>query len=97
MLYDDSTTKIEATYEVAAAAPNGVPEGVLRADDYMMVGGIEIVPLSKLIGEIHMKGREFEDEAAMHRRRWRRTKRCFACRPAAEYAPHIRLCKEIAR
>ena len=69
VLFDNSTSKIDEkgmAYEVAAATPNETPEGVLSANDYKMVGGVEIVPLMKLIGEIHMKGREFEDEAEMH-------------------------------
>ena len=70
VLFDSSTAKIDergTAYEVAAAAPNEMPEGVLSPNDFKMVGGINVIPLSKLIGEIHMKGREFDDEAEMHR------------------------------
>ena len=84
MLYDSSTAKIDdrgMAYEVAAAAPNEMPEGVLGKDDYKMVKDIEIIPLSKLIGEIHMKGREFEDEAGDASADGEGQKRCFACRP----------------
>ena len=86
------------TYEVAAAAPNEVPEGVLSKDDYKMVKGIEIVPLSKLIGEIHMKGREFEDEAAMHRQ-MAKDKEVLRMQTRLQnmHRIYIRLCKEIAR
>lgn len=49
--------------EIAAGIPNGKPPaGVLSRGDYKLAGGIEIIPVLNLIGEIKTKAREFESE-----------------------------------